>query len=271
MAAHKHVVCLSGGLGSWACGKRVAERHGTDHLTLLFADTLIEDEDLYRFLAEAVPNIGGQYVRIAHGRTPWEVFYDVGFLGNTRIDPCSRVLKRELLDRWLAENCDPANTTVYIGIDWTEEHRFTRLAARKAEQGWRYAAPLCEAPYLTRKQMLAALRDEMIEPPRLYRMGFAHNNCGGFCVKAGHGAFKKLLQQLPQRYADHEFEELVFRFAHGHQHTILRDRRGGRTRPMTMEEFRLRVESGGAVDEFDIGGCGCAVDDGVDDDPWGGL
>jgi hypothetical protein len=39
------IVMFSGGIGSWAAAKRVAERHGTDNLTLLFTDTLIEDGD----------------------------------------------------------------------------------------------------------------------------------------------------------------------------------------------------------------------------------
>ncbi len=29
-----------------------------------------------------------------------------------------------------------------------------------------------------------------IEPPRLYKMGFKHNNCGGACVKAGISQWK---------------------------------------------------------------------------------
>lgn len=36
---HSHVVMFSGGAGSWATAKRVAERHGTEGLVLLFADT----------------------------------------------------------------------------------------------------------------------------------------------------------------------------------------------------------------------------------------
>ena len=42
----KHLVMFSGGVGSWAAAKRVVERHGTEGVVLLFADTLIEDEDL---------------------------------------------------------------------------------------------------------------------------------------------------------------------------------------------------------------------------------
>ena len=51
------LVFFSGGIGSWAAAKRVAMRPDVKHITLLFADTLIEDEDLYRFLDDATANI----------------------------------------------------------------------------------------------------------------------------------------------------------------------------------------------------------------------
>jgi hypothetical protein len=56
--AMKHVVMFSGGIGSWGAAKRVAASHGTECMTLLFADTKIEDPDLYRFLTDAAANIG---------------------------------------------------------------------------------------------------------------------------------------------------------------------------------------------------------------------
>src|SRR4029077_5334540 len=105
---------------------------------------------------------------------------------------CSRILKRDPADAWLAEHCVPATTTVYIGIDWTEAHRFDSGAGRGARNryarlGWRCEAPLCEPPYLTKQDLFVALRAAGIRRPRLYDEGFAHNNCGGFCVKAGLG------------------------------------------------------------------------------------
>ena len=48
----KHIVFYSGGLCSWATAKRVVEKHGKENVLLLFTDTLIEDEDLYRFISE---------------------------------------------------------------------------------------------------------------------------------------------------------------------------------------------------------------------------
>lgn len=256
----RHVVMFSGGAGSWAAAKRVADRHGTTGLALLFTDTLIEDEDLYRFLEEGAENVGGELVRIADGRTPWELFRDKGFLGNTRVDLCSRILKRELAESWLIENCCPSETTVYVGIDWTEENRFRRMRSRYAERGWRFEAPLCDPPFISRFAVFKWLRDEGILPPRLYELGFAHNNCGGRCVKAGQGHFTHLFKVLPERFAEWEEEEEDFRRDHGDV-AILRDRRGGKTKPMPLRVLRERIEAGDEqIDLFEIGGCGCFTD-----------
>lgn len=258
----RRVVMFSGGISSWAAAKRVAQLHGTANLTLLFTDTRMEDEDLYRFLNEAAANVGGELVTLTEGRTPWEVFHDVRFLGNSRVDPCSRILKREQADRWLDKNCDPTQTVCYVGIDWTEVHRIERLAKRRAEDGWRYEAPLCDAPWMSKAEVMAWAKAEGITPPRLYAMGFSHNNCGGFCIKAGLGHFATLLHAMPDRYRIHEAREQALRDHLGRQDvTILRD---WRTRPpvnITLRELRERIESGWQPDLFDQGGCGCFLDD----------
>jgi hypothetical protein len=255
----RHVVMFSGGVGSWAAAKRVAATHGTDDLTLLFTDTRIEDEDNYRFLGEGAANVGGELVMLTEGRTPWEIFRDERILTH-RFDPCSKILKRQQADRWLADNCDPAGTVVYVGIDWSEVHRFDRLRDRRAADGWRYEAPMCEAPYMDKPAMLAWLRSEGIEPPRLYALGFAHANCGGFCIKAGQGHFANLLRTMPARYAHHEAQEEALRAELGEGAGILRDRTGDESRTVTLREFRERIEAGYQPDLFDIGGCGCFID-----------
>lgn len=252
---------FSGGVGSWAAAKRVAERHGVAGMTLLFADTLVEDADTYRFLREAAENVGAPLVRLTDGRTIWNVFKERRFLGNNRVDPCSQELKREPCAKWLSENCEPANTTVYVGIDWTEEHRFTRLRDRYAEQGWRYEAPLCDPPYLDKGQLHEWAEREGLEKQRLYKLGMPHANCGGGCVKMGHGGFARLLKVDPCKYAEWEENEEAVRQHIGRDDvSILRDRSGGTTTPLTLRELRERIEGGGQVDLFDIGGCGCFVD-----------
>lgn len=256
MSGPTHVVMFSGGLGSWEAAKRVAAIHGTRNLVLLFADTLMEDEDLYRFLREAAENVGGELVILREGRTPWEVFFDERFLGNSRVDPCSKILKRKVSDAWIKANYKPGDVIRHVGIDWTEEHRVVRLRERLGE--WRVEAPLCEPPYVTKQRIMEHARSEGLRIPRLYELGFEHNNCGGFCVKAGQAHFAHLLNVLPERYGYHEEKEQELRAYLGRDDiAILRDRTGGSTRPMTLREFRERLDCGYEFDRHEWGGCAC--------------
>jgi 3'-phosphoadenosine 5'-phosphosulfate sulfotransferase (PAPS reductase)/FAD synthetase len=258
----RHVVMFSGGVGSWAAAKRVAHEHGTDGMVLLFTDTRMEDPDLYRFIEEGAANIGAPLVTVADGRTPWQVYADERFLGNSRIDPCSKILKRQQADAWLIANCDPADTICYVGIDWTEMHRFDRLAPRKAAQGWTYRAPLCAPPYLNRRDVFDWLEREGIRRPALYDLGFSHNNCGGFCCKAGQGHFARLLDVLPERYAYHEAKEQEMREYLGRDVSMLKDTRGGESVPLTLRMLRERIQAEpDQIDLFEIGGCGCFLDE----------
>lgn len=253
----KFVCMFSGGITSWAAAKRIAEQEGTEGLVLLFADTMIEDEDCYRFLDEAAANIGVPITRIADGRDPWQVFRDKRFLGNARVDQCSRILKRELLDAWVQTHAPEATTVV--GLTWEEPERVARFAARMTPRAVR--APLAERPWISKQMALDWAAREGLKPPRMYAMGFAHANCGGFCIKGGHAAFALLLARFPDRYGAHEAQEESIRATLGDV-SIMRDRTGGATRPLTMRELRGRIEGGAQVDLFDHGGCGCAIDDG---------
>lgn len=261
----KHVVMFSGGVGSWMTAKRVAEAHGTSDMVLLFADVssgrsphVGEDEDTYRFVVEAAENVGAELVTVSDGRDIWQVFRDDRFLGNTRLANCSKFLKQKPCREWLEANCDPAETVVYVGIDWSETHRLPAI-----ERGWvpyRVEAPMTEPPLMDKAQMLAALEAEGIKMPRLYRAGFAHNNCGGFCVRAGQAQMELLLREHPERYAFHEAEEQKLRDHLGKDVAVLRDRTGGTTTPLTLRRFRERLDGDAALfDALDVGGCGCFV------------
>lgn len=253
------IVQYSGGIGSWGAAKRAVSKYGKDNVTLLFADTKMEDEDLYRFLEETVNELGCKFIKLEDGRTPWQVFKDVRFLGNSRADPCSRVLKRDLLRKWVHENCNENEDIICIGIDWTEEHRFKR--AEPLHAPFKLWAPLCEPPHINKQDLIEQLKVLNIKVPRLYEMGFPHNNCGGFCIKAGQAQFKKLLEQMPERYKYHEEKEKEMMQLLNRKVTVLRDRRGGKSKPLSMSEFRERVEENDkSIDSNEWGGCGCAID-----------
>ncbi len=254
----RHVVMYSGGVQAWAAAKRVAVAHGTENLTLLFTDTKSEDTDTYRFLRESAANVGGEHVEIAEGRNIWQVFDDVHFLGNSRVDPCSRILKREMAEKWLKANCTPEETRIYVGIDWNEGHRYERMAKRWLP--WVYLAPLLDPPYLTKEQMHQWGEREGIPRQWLYTIQAAHANCGGGCVKMGIGGWTRLLYAAPERYREWEENEERFRAKYGDV-AMLKDRTGGEAKPLPLKVLRERIEAGYQPDLFAIGGCGCFVDD----------
>lgn len=252
----RHVVQFSTGLASWGSAVRVKERFGAESMVLLMADVNMEDEDNYRFAREASEQLGVTITRVADGRTPWEVFFDEGMMGSSRVDLCSRILKRKLLDKWRKENTTAEDSVVYVGMMWDEGDRLEGVRRRLAP--WTVEAPMMDKPYLTKHDLETTTRKLGIEPPRLYGMGMPHANCGGFCVKAGQAQFATLLRVMPERYRFHEAQEERFRALHGDV-SIMTDRRGGEKKPLSMKAFREGIEAGGTCDMFEWGGCGCGV------------
>lgn len=257
MAKH-HIVSFSGGACSFWAAHRVVQEHGTGNVTLLFADTLMEDEDLYRFNKDAERLLQKELTVISDGRNPWQLFMDERMIGNSRIDLCSKNLKRNLLWRWVKKRYKPSECVVHLGLDWTEEHRLKKV--RERMPGWDVQAPMMFPPLLDKCAMTKAMEKIGLAPPRLYGMGFPHNNCGGFCVKAGQAQFALLLKTMPERYAWHECREQDAREHIGKDVSILKRVKDKVTHPMTLRDFRKRVESGEWYDKTDWGGCGCAID-----------
>ena len=252
----KHIVSFSGGLGSFFTAKRVVEEYGTSDCVLLFTDTKEEDEDLYRFMDDASDYLGLPVTTIADGRDLWEVFNDVKFMGNNRIDPCSRILKRELAREWMEANHEPEESILYMGIGWDEGHRMKAIS--KNWSPYTVKAPMMDPPYMGRPQMIESCKEIGIKHPRLYDHGFSHNNCGGFCIKSGQAQFAKLLSVYPERYKRHEQEQEKL-FTKIKPHGFIRMTIHKKTKYLTLREFREYVENKGQIDIFDLGGCGCFV------------
>lgn len=260
MIDEKYIVMFSSGITSWYAARRLVDSGVSPaDILLLFADTKIEDEDNYRFLEDAKNDIGSRLEIVADGRTPWETFKDGRFIANSRVDICSRVLKREVIAKWLKVNAAPAQQKLVYGMSWDEAHRIERVSERW--KPWECLFPLNEAPYLTKKQVFDLARERNLKRPRLYDLGFEHANCGGFCVKAGKSHFVKLLQVMPERYLEHEEREREFRQWIGKDVTILRKTVNGANVPMTMQEHRENIQAGFKQESFDFGGCGCFAGD----------
>jgi hypothetical protein len=254
---NKHVVSFSGGMGSFAEAVSCVEKFGRENVILLFADTNIEDEDLYRFKDDAVKMLQCELVTLNNGKTPFDIFKQVKLMGNTRLDPCSDLLKRKPLNEWFTLRFKPDEAHMHLGIDYTEEHRLNNVRERMAP--YVYRSTLVEDQRIISKDYSAQFG---IAPPRLYSWKLGHNNCGGFCIKAGLGHYKALYDASPDRYAEFERKELEVYATIGKTNPFLRKTNNGTVRYLTLKEYREEFLSTSAISKeemMEFGGCGCAI------------
>jgi hypothetical protein len=268
-----HVINFSGGLCSFWAAHRVKEQYGSKNMVLLFADTLIEDPDLYEFNRQASSLLGVPITRVSINVTPWELFRERGLIGNSLYPICSVYLKREPLDEWKRQNgrtlkeCSQGSFwddgkrpfIAYLGFDWTEGNRLADIRREKPQ--WRWEAPMLEAPIWDKCRMEREARALGLIIPTLYNLGFPHNNCGGRCVRAGISHFVHLYHVLPERFLEWENEEAATRaefIRRGIEPlSVLKDRRGGQTKSLWLSDLRSRIESGEKFAKDEWGGCGC--------------
>lgn len=239
---------------------RAVEKYGFENTVLLTANTLVEDEDNWRFGMEVWHDLGQPDWKIlTKGRTPMEIGRDVRVVPNNRLAVCSRILKRELLRDYIETTYTPDSAVIMLGFDWTEPHRLE--GALPLWEPWTVEAPLMDPPLLEKPAILDWFAERGIKTPRLYDMGFSHANCGGACVRGGQAQWKLLYEQMPERYREWENEERLTRVHLRKNVSILRDRRGGESKPLTLRAFRSRLEAEQKVDEDDWGTCGCFMGD----------
>ena len=108
----KHIVSIGGGLSSTIeLPMEVIRKHGAKNVDLVIACLKGEHPDLWRLVAECERLTGKKVMRIAYcperaskyviyapesyWLSIWDVFEQVGRMGSSLADPCSRLLKRE--------------------------------------------------------------------------------------------------------------------------------------------------------------------------------
>jgi hypothetical protein len=256
----KHIISLSGGIGSYIALKRIVEKHGSENVVAVFCDTLVEDNDLYRFLEDIVNKFSIGIIRLVDGRKPFELCYQHKFLFNSRVAKCSAELKSKPFNEWLKKTYEPNECVLYFGIDFTESHRCNAIV--RNYDPYKVEFPLLDEPLLYKNEMLKQLQDDGIEVPRMYKLNFAHNNCGGICFKAGIGHFRNLYLKDKEKYIEAETEEENVREFLGKDVSILKRNDG----VFTLRQLRELLEGSEQYErlnifELEVGGCGCFVDE----------
>ena len=261
----KHVVSFSTGLSSALCVERVHKRYSADSMRVVFMDTLIEDNDNYRFAKEMYSRWlqdGIELVFLTEGREPYRVARDHNIIANQKLAPCTFELKIEPFVKYLESLS--GDLTIHISYDFTEVARCEATRKNYEARGWSVDFPLLWKPYEMRPYSEVARTDWGIEPPRMYEQGYSHANCGGVCVKQGQGDWLRTLINYPERYAKAEQWEREMRdHPVRKDYALLRDQSNGTVKPMTLETLRKRNEGQSQLQPslFDNGCVVCGVGD----------
>lgn len=247
----KHVISIGGGIAStWLLVDRVISKYGKENVFPVICEIANEHPDLWR-LVEAVENKYGIIVERIHiGSKPpdiWDIYFFTGIMGNNLVDPCSRMGKREKMLSHMKLNYNPADTLLHVGITAGEIDRMMAIQSNWTRNGYQVEADLADDPEIDKSVLLDMCRNEFGFIPQPYIWNpKGHNNCGMFCIKAGHNQMARLLWYDRKTFIYHETMELLHQQIFGHQNTIMVDRKTVKgiqiKTPLTLRDFRLRME-----------------------------
>lgn len=171
--------------------------------------------------------------------TPFDIFDKVKFLGNTRVDPCSRMLKRETAKAYIQDKYpNPTSCVLAVGITEDEIERTLNIQENWKSAGYEVMFPLSglDLTMIDKNEKLLEWYN-VIMP--LYLLGFDHNNCAGACVKAGQRQWAKLWYYFPHVYAKWEEREQRWRDENG-EYAFLRMTVDGKLNYISLKDFRKK-------------------------------
>ena len=244
---HKHVISIGGGLSSTVeLPLLLHDMYPSDSIDMVICALAGESPDLWRMVSWLEDKLNKPVHRVAwtsykrsefYGQTNqywlnapswawsdiWDAFYSSGRMGSSLADPCSRMLKRETMLAFMRDFYDNDNTTLHVGITADEIDRMLAIRKNWSRSGWNVEAPLTR--YKNRDEANARSLELLGWTPFVYSWGGAHNNCNGFCVKAGHAQMARLIHYDEPTFDYHAERELQFQKDFNTTATIMRDRR----------------------------------------------
>lgn len=282
----KYIVSISGGLGSAEALRRAIEKFGKENIICLFADVkgtgvhdwlgmptitkLLherfggESRDTYRFIWQLAHHFDIDIERLETPDSIWDIFAKRKALrivvNKNFYCPASEDLKRAVIARWIEQSgLKEGEYMMVLGMGWAEEHRVisSQFYWRKT-LNWDIDVISLNAdkPIASNEETALYFMQNGVEIPSAYVNGLEHNNCGGGCTQAGQGHFANLFRARPLVYYYWAWmEKMVTRFI-GHDYTILKDERGGKTKRLSLYAFIPRILKGD-YRKKDLVACAC--------------
>ncbi|WP_122575223.1 hypothetical protein [Pseudomonas viridiflava] len=194
-ATSRIVAQFSCGAASAVATKLALADYGATHdVQIPNAFLANEHEDNRRFLADCEVWFGSPVTVLRdekYGADIIKVFRRERFMKNQYGAPCTKLLKRRLLDTWKL----PGDVMVF-GYTAEQADRLEDFRERNPDRP--VIAPLIERG-LGKEDCKAMIQRAGIELPVMYRMGYDNANCIG-CVKGGEGYFRAIREDFPEQF-----------------------------------------------------------------------
>jgi hypothetical protein len=189
------VAQFSCGAASAVATKLALAQYGATHdVQILNAFLMEEHEDNRRFAADC-EGWFGQPINVLkdekYGASTIQVFKRRQYMKGPFGAPCSRALKRDLLDGWSL----PGDVMVF-GYTMEEEDRLDDFRENFPDRP--VIAPLIDA-CLGKEDCKAMIQRAGFELPLMYRLGYDNANCIG-CVKGGEGYWRAIREDFPIQF-----------------------------------------------------------------------
>ena len=190
------IVCqFSCGAASAVATKLAIARYSpSQDIQIINAFLKEEHEDNRRFAVDCEDWFGRPITTLRdehYGASVIQVFRRRQYMKGPKGAPCSKALKRDVLDAWK----QPGDIMVF-GYTMEEEDRLDDFRERNPDRP--VYAPLIDAG-LSKEDCKAMVHRAGIELPAMYRLGYENANCIG-CVKGGEGYWRAIRADFPDYF-----------------------------------------------------------------------
>lgn len=192
------IVCqFSCGAASAVATKLALAKYGDTHdVQIVNAYIQQEHDDNRRFLSDCEQWFGREITVLRdekYGASTIEVFRRKQFMKSRYGAPCTKELKRRLLDGWK----EPGDVMIF-GYTAEEAGRLEDFRDRHPDKP--VEAPLIDAG-LGKEDCKAMVLRAGLELPLMYRLGYHNANCIG-CVKGGEGYWRAIREDFPEQFEE---------------------------------------------------------------------
>lgn len=245
MSDRRIVIGFSGGVTSAWCVGWALRNFPREEVVLLFHDTKEEDDDTYRFIAEMSAALGVSITERSDGRSVTELCYAHNMLPNNLAPFCSRILKVEQGEKFIAELKRQGidDITMIYGFSGNEPNRVQRKTAMGWVNGYKCRFPLIEEK-VTKQDCADWCQCAMgVAIPAMYEWS-DHANCPG-CARGGKAYWLQVRRNRPKVFEQRKGLEAEFGHTFNRRYSLVQIEQEGLFRKVNRRE------------SIEIGSCEC--------------